>query len=370
MPLGQLPGMVVPDKWADVSPPAFGSSLLIDAAGEKAAICGRVYFTGGGTKNISSVGFRWGALTKPALATLTLSLQDVSLTTGMPDETQDQTATITLSAQTQNTATAITLGTTRAVSNSTRLAVVWEYLNFVATSSVVICALPGQIGNQECYNALKSGAGPTWAFITAAASLIPNILLGFDDGTYGTLMGTYACVDGLASITLSTGTGTETGNLIRPAAAGVIPPGATLLPGIIEGIWAFVDMDGDLDISIYEASTVLAAGTLVETIHFDKDVRNFTNARLLWAPLVTPKAMLPGRVYYVAMSGPTATAATAYEIDMLTGADIQAFPGGSEITQVARATVGSGAWTGGTGRSLCGVILRGANIPARSAGLV
>jgi len=72
--------------------------LLIDATGEMAAFCGRVWFSArSGTKNLSRVGFRFGAVTKSGGSGLTVSLQDVTLSAGppmQPDGTQDQTVAI------------------------------------------------------------------------------------------------------------------------------------------------------------------------------------------------------------------------------------------------------------------------------------
>lgn len=359
MPVGQLPGLNVPDWWLDTGTPAFGSALLIDATGEKAGMVGRVHIPAGGSKNISKVGFKFGAVTNPALTTLTLSLQDVSLTTGMPDETQDQSVTIANASITALVWFEATLGATRTVTDGDLLAVVWEFLNFVATASVVIQSVGGQLSNQICYCALKSGAGPTWAFITAAASIIPNVTLGFDDGTYGTLLGSGVWF-GLGATTLSNATANkEVGAQVT-----------CKLPGIIEGCWAFVDLDGDTTINLYEAAPDGSGETLKTSITLDKDVRNQTNNRLLWVPFPAEVNMQAGWIYTVALQPTTATAITYANHTVNIAAYLAAVSGGQEIMAVTRATAGSGAWTAlSTQRFMIGFRFRGARYPVRSAGM-
>lgn len=359
-PVGQLPGLQVPDWWLDTGTPAFGSALLIDATGEKAAMVGRVHIPGGGSKNISKVGFRFGVVTNPALTTLTLSLQDVSLTTGMPDETQDQSVTIANASIVTGNWFEATLGAARTVTAGDLLAVVWEFLNFVATASVVIASLGAQTANQICYPALKSGAGPTWAFITAAASQVPNVVLGFDDGTYGTLLGAggWSIFSGG---TISTGTGTkEAGNRIVSA-----------FPGIIEGVWAFLDLDGDASLNLYEALPDLTGEALMQTIAIDKDVRSQTNNRLVWLPFPAEIPMKPNWTYYVTLIPTTATAVTYATVGVNTAGYLAAFSGGAEIVNVSRGTAGAGnAWSVlSSTRAMMGVRMRGARYPVRSAGM-
>src|SRR5262245_9299830 len=91
-----IPSPSLPYSFA--AAPALSTLLLIDATGEEAAFCGRVFFpVRSGTKDVRKVGFRFGAVTKAGGSALTVSLQDVNLGTGptmQPDETQDQTVAV------------------------------------------------------------------------------------------------------------------------------------------------------------------------------------------------------------------------------------------------------------------------------------
>lgn len=357
MPIGQLPGLWVPEWWPDAGLPAFGSACLIDAAGEKIAMCGRVRIPGGGTKNINQVGFNFGAVTVPALTTLTVSLQDMLLTNAFPDEIQDQSVTIPTGSIVPNAWSIAHFTPTRSVTNGDRLAVVWEFLNFVATASIVLRTLPvtGGVWNQECYAALKSGAGPTWA-VVAAASIRPNLVFTFDDGTFGTLDG----AGGWETLL------TEPIHISDEVASRFI----SKFPGIIDGVWAFLDMDGDVTATVYEARPDLTGETLVTSIDFDKDVRAVSSSRLLWAPLPIEVVMKPNWAYYSAWKGRTATSSqVAYGISN-SAVYHQAFGGGMEMVHVERVTPGTGAWTEALPVvAFVGFRFRGAQYPVRSAGM-
>jgi hypothetical protein len=162
------------------------SSAVIDAPNEKIAAIGRVYWPGGagGTKDIRKIGFRFGAVTKTNGSGLTLSLQDVDLTTGpvyQPDGTQDQTYAIANGNAAFATNTWFlsgNLSTDRTVNFGDLLATVLEYdgSGHQTGDSVVMSLLAS--GTPISGMSLYTGS---WASVGFA----PPILFEFSDGTFG-----------------------------------------------------------------------------------------------------------------------------------------------------------------------------------------
>ena len=114
MPLQPSPVVVWPRMWNQSS----AAVHTLDAAGEKLGFI----FSVGKTGNISKLVIRCGAVT--TAETLKLSLQDVDLSTGEPDETEDQSGTFT---PVVNDWVEVTLGSSRAVTVGDLLAVVIEF---------------------------------------------------------------------------------------------------------------------------------------------------------------------------------------------------------------------------------------------------
>lgn len=173
-------------------------NLVIDATGEKIATNGRIYwgnYDGSETKNITKVGFRFGAVTKAGGSGLTLSLQDVSTTAGpptQPDGTPDQTVAIAngdagFAANTWYKTAA--LSSARTVAYGELLSVVLEYdgAGRLGADSVVVNTYNSANPNLHENNLLYSGGA--WGTVSQS---FPNILFEFDDGTFGTYRSCYA----------------------------------------------------------------------------------------------------------------------------------------------------------------------------------
>jgi hypothetical protein len=128
------PGLFFPSPVQNMgTAPGFANSLLIDATGEKIAFIGRFWNKDRATKNITKVGFCFGAVTKAGGSGLTVSLQNVNLGAGppfRPDEIQDQTVAIANGDAAFATNTwyqTAALSTNRTVAFGELLAVVIEY---------------------------------------------------------------------------------------------------------------------------------------------------------------------------------------------------------------------------------------------------
>ena len=133
-------------------PPAFvGLGRQIDASGEKMGFLISVPKTG----TIESVEFRCAGVSQnPGSNGIRISLQDVSLTTGNPDETQDQFRDILAGISSgawvnpgKVTSDGTDNGTLRSVTKGQLLAVVWEFVSFQSGSDFTISLLDAAPSN-------------------------------------------------------------------------------------------------------------------------------------------------------------------------------------------------------------------------------
>jgi hypothetical protein len=286
--------------------PNYSGALLIDASGEKAAMVGRFFHKSGTAKNISGVGFRFGSVTKGASTDIQVSLQDVNATDAFPDEVADQSANVGNANITANTWREVTLGSARAsVAPGTLLAVVWEYSTFNASDSVQIGGVTGVGGGADInqgYGALKSGAGPTWAVIS---TFYNNLVLVCDDGSYGSFEGA------LITSALNTHTYNSSSNPDEYALIWNVP-----FPCIMDAAWVLTDMDGDLDVVLYDGTTAMTNGT----VSADKDNRVSTVARVHIVPFGAHITLSANHDYYLALKPSTTTSLNAYSFDVNTAA--------------------------------------------------
>lgn len=162
------------------------TSSVIDATGEKFAWVGRHWNSARATKSIRRAQFLFGTVTKAGGSGLTISLQDVDTANGpaIPDGTQDQTVAIANADASFASNTWYRTGAfsaDRSVAFGALVAVVAEYDG------------SGRLGADAVnFNNLTSATdhGSTCSHFTASwanVPVLPNILLEYDDGTFGTL---------------------------------------------------------------------------------------------------------------------------------------------------------------------------------------
>lgn len=315
------------------SPPAFDSAtLLIDATGEKIALMGRVWNKDRATKNITRVGFRFGAITKAGGSGLTVSLQDVSLTTSplQPDEVQDQTVAIAngdagfASSVWYRTGA---LSAARPVAFGELLAVVIEYdgggrlgADSVTVSGFTTAAT--SLRNNVGSPVLKTAG--TWV----AQNQIQNIVLEFDDGTFGTLLDAYP------GLTIST-TAYNTGSAADEFALEFTVPA----PMKVDGAWAEIlwAASASVDLVLYDGTTPLV------TVSTDFHTLAVTGStRLLRVPF-PEQTLVPGTTYRLSVKPTTANNVTIYDFTMSDANHLQAWPLGTAAYLATR--VDAGAWT-------------------------
>lgn len=290
--------------------PAFGS-VLLDAAADR--VC--MIFYAPKTGNISKIGFLTG--TVPALnasSELLFSLQDISLTTGLPDDTDDQSATIVNGSIVANTMIlSPALSADRAVTKGDLVGAVVKfkvgsftagdqvnirYLNFVTTIS-------GPFGTE--YGAQNA----TGAY--AKFSVGPAVLeIEYSDGSHAFTPGTQFPYSAIASDTYNnTSTPDEIGLQFQ------VPFECRLA-----GCWLSADLDGDININLYTAST--------KTTVFaqDKDVRAVTT-HVTFTPLfTTPVILAAATTYVLAIEPSSATSIVLVNHSVRAAVALDQMPGG------------------------------------------
>ena len=313
MLIPELPGRMMDAYYLD-----FVSTAVIDAADEKVAFIGRVFTKDGAQKNISTISFRFGAVTKTNGSTLRVSLQDVSTTTADADGTPDQSVTIANdnAAFATDTWITVTLGAARTVNNGDLLAIVWDFNGaFQAGDSVVISMLDTthyDLMFGQCYGRLYTAA---WA---AIAQAVPNVVLGFSDSTFGTLEGA-GIFSALDELSFANNSDPDEYALIFQ-----VP-----FPMTIDAIWGLCEPDGD-------ASLILTYSGSSVTVAIDKDNRPTAAQHVFMCPLSAHVALSKDTDYYVSIRPDSTTAIKATYADVANANYWQAFGGGANFRLTSR----------------------------------
>lgn len=314
--------------------PAFDSSLVIDATGEKIALIGRVVWQdrADASKDITKIGFRFGAVTKAGGSGLTVSLQDVSTTASptQPDETQDQTVAIANgdAGFTSNVwYTTAALSANRTVNFGDEIAVVIEYdgSGRLGADSVVISAMT---------TSLTTVFGPTCALKTASWAIIstePNIIFEFADGAFGTFDGALG-VTTLGSVNINTGTTPdEVGMLFQ------FP-----FPVTVEGAWVQIEVannSADFDLILYNS-----AGTALQTLSADATKARITGSgQVCYFVFATPQALTKNTDYRLVIKPTTANNVGFRQRTLNSATYRPVFGGGTAWAKTERTD--AGAWT-------------------------
>lgn len=328
----------------DVTVQPAAQSVVIDATGELCAYMGRVWNPSRSTKSVERVGFRFGTVTKAGGSGLTVSLQDVSLTSGgpmQPDGVQDQTVAIANGNASFASNTWIRTGTlsaNRSVAYQELLAVVIEFdgSGRLGADSVAISATQTMSSGGQRQAGVSHYTG-SWAAQQAA----PNIVLEYSDGTFGALEGGWP-YSAINNHTYNSGTGTAD----EYAMEFTVP-----VPVKVDAIWAPVGVAGatsDFDIVLYEGTTALA------TVSVDGNHSSTTSARGCFVP-IPEQTLSTSSTYRIAVKPTTANNVTAYSIDVSDANHLTLLPGGTAFTYTTRLDSGSWAAATATRRMYAGV---------------
>jgi len=317
------------------------SAVTFDATGEKAGYVGQVQFPdrAAGTKNISRVQFAFAGVTKAGGSALTVSLQDISTTTGppkQPDGTADQTVAIANADAGFVTDAWYRTGTfsaARAVSHGENLAVVIEYdgAGRLGTDTVGIKTVNYLAGGRTNYHSFVLGYVAAWAAVSNVG--FSNLVLEFDDGTFGSL-GPSEPVKTTTTVAYNTGT------------AGADEYGKRInfpFPFKIAGAYA----SGKTSANTTDVALKLYAGTTeVASVTIDGNTLDTTVNNPMVAYFATPYQCLANTDYYITMSPTSVNSVTLYYYTVDSNALLAVAPGGINGHMVKR--LDGGAWTNDT----------------------
>lgn len=302
-------GVFTPPMLGFTVNPSLSTALSISGANasDKLAQIGRAAFAARtGSKTITKVHFLFGTVVKAAGSTLRVSLQDVDTVNGpviRPDGTVDQSVTIANADTGFATGSwyTATLGSSRTVTYGSLLAVVFDWGSAQSGDSVVIAGYTvssassngGAIGHQNICVQFTSSA---WGII----SMIPNVILEFDDGSFGTLGGALP-TSAVGTIAANTGTTPD-----ENALEFQLPYNCE-----VDGAWVLVNPSagGDFDVVLYSGTTALA------TVSIDSNSVQASAARFLRVSF-DKVALTADTTYRLAIKPTTVNTVTLYYRDV------------------------------------------------------
>lgn len=315
--------------------PAVGN-ILLDATGEKGAFAGRVWYKEDvASKNIQSIGIRFGTNTTAGGSAMTLSLQDVSSAAGPPyepDDTQDQTVAISnadLAAFSGAWYWTGNLSANRTVAKGDQLAVVIEYNGSGRLGSDAVNIQGLSYNANQTSGIFHNGlslfkATTTWAI----ANIQMNVILRFDDGTYGTLDGAVIC-DAVANQSIN-----QNATPDEYALGFQVPYECS-----IDGIWAAfsVPTNASCEVILYEGTTALKTFAIPY-----RQVRSNGGGAPAYLPMAKT-TLTPGVMYYIAIRGTASTNVNAFMVNVPNEDSLELWPGGKDFKVYTRTD--QGAWS-------------------------
>lgn len=317
-------------------------SMLMSASADKTAMIFRVPKSG----TLDKCEFRIGTVTTWPTNGVRVSFQNVSLTTGDPDGTQDQFRNIVSSPGSNAwidselglmTSDGTDTGVKRTVTAGDLLCVVLEQVNTGDAWSINLSVGSAHTRSEPLIFDMECYADRFTAAAWGKASY-PNLALKYDNGTYAPILGDTA----LPILTWTSQTFNNGSAVDERALLFQFPVQVT-----VDGAWVAVDLDGDMSVILYDGTTAL------ETVAFDATVRLGTGPRVLFAPF--PVRTLEALTdYRIAVRPDTSTSCIIYEFTAGSAAAMDAAAGGANFRGSNR--VNAGAWTDtSTIRPLIGV---------------
>jgi hypothetical protein len=333
---------------SDPSPDTGSGSLtsgLLNASGDKYAFVFRCPKSG----TLDKAEFLLSAVGNNPDNGIRVSFQTVDATTGLPDGTQDEYRDITgtLSAGWQvpglMTSDGTDVGTKRTVTVNDTIAVVIEFVSFVASDSVSVGLITTITNNGLSLSAYNADA--TTGTYSKASGSLPIVALKYDDGTYAIpVTGTVACFP------LTAYTATSFNSSSTPDEYAVrfqLPIAARIV-----GLWARVDPNDDFDLVLYNGTTA------ERTISFDKDILRSTAPGLLSGYFSSSYDVSANTTYRIAIKPTTTTNIITYRWSATNNTLLGLIPGGIEWYESTRTDAGS--WTDAdSNRPFAGLIISG-----------
>lgn len=344
------------------APPAItlspaNTSTVIDATGEKVAWIGRVWSAARATKSITKVGFKFGTVTKAGGSAMTVSLQNVDVAVGppyQPDGTQDQTVAIAnadagfVTGAFYKTAA---LSASRSVTFGELVAVVLEYDGFGRLGADAV-----NVHNLSRASAQHVNLGSGIVLLTASwatVNAVPNILLEFTDGSFGTLRSAWP-QSNVTSANVNTGTTPD-----ERALEFTVP-----VPCRVDGAWIIMHAgaNADFEIVLYEDTTPVA------TVAVDYNtVSEASNPRVL--EVLFPEVTLAVETTYrLALKPTTANSTGFYYFELDDAAHREAHAGGAAWAYNSRTDGGAWGTADGTQRPWMGLRISALEVGGTAGG--
>jgi hypothetical protein len=312
------------------------ASQLMDASTEKVAMIGLVDTKDHAAKSIRKVGFRTGTVSLDAASAIQISIQSVSTASGPPMQptgtilgatnnglVSDAAATFSSNAWHQTGA----LTEDVSVSPGDLIAVVIEYGTFTAADAINITHLNSPSQQHRSQACLYTG---TWA----AAAVLPNVLLEFSDGSFGTLSGAFP-----VSAVSTQSYASNTGGADEYALEFSFP-----FPVQVDGAMVSFSSSAtgaDADIVLYDGTTAL------ETVSIDGNtVASTGGTRPTFVPFTQTQSLTANTTYRVALKPTTTTSIALQYLDVSAAGHLQAHSMGEDWTICSR--LDAGAWAAGT----------------------
>lgn len=302
---------------------AYSAALAMDAAGEKVAFI----FTIPKSGTLDTVEIQFGTVT--TAKDLKVSFQDVSLVNGDPDGNIDQFRVIPLASISSGgvaetgliTSDGTDTGTKRSVTQGDKIAIVIAFDSL--TGNLIVR------GAVKDTRAWISGLVYADLFETAWVKTVivaPNFTLKYSDGSFAYIPGVIPSSN-LSQTTINNTAADELGIKFQ------VP-----FKCKISGAIASIDLDGDADIILYDASD-----NILESVSLDKDVRPDANPGYFAAIFDTEVELSINTVYRLVVKPTSVTNVIVRDIRVSSAARMDSVPGGQNFHRTFRQN--AGAWT-------------------------
>lgn len=354
-------GPLYPPPYQADLPPAFTNSTALTGSTELYAWSGPIFQPGmTGTKNIDRIEqICFGPVTKAGGSGMTLSIQGVLATTGVPmrpDGVIGQSVAIANSDAgfvSNSNYTSGLLSSTRAVSQGDLISIVLGYdgAGRLGADSVVCRGLGNLSTSSQMTNEKQSGVarynGTTWA----QTAFFNNAIVRFTDGSFASL--TSANWPGAVPNTYSFSSTSVTRNEM---AAVIRIPFDCQIDALY--IASLSGASADYDVVLYNA-----AGSALVAVTVDASQTNSTGSGR-WQIVTIPITNISKNVdYYVAIRPSTANALSAYTVAPINAAHLAIWPGNAIGMMVERLSLGAWSAPSTTEKFLAGYRLYAIDIP-------
>jgi hypothetical protein len=322
------------------------TTLLMDAVGEQCAFVFRAPRTG----DIDVIGLGCGASTQLPSNGILVSLQNVDLATGFPDGMTQRYCIVprsNLSANTWFTTGPLTTdgtpsGTRLSVTRGDLIAVVVDFVSFVAGDNVSIVCELGYTANEGTFPYVLQQVGAGWA---KGTNTVPLLAIRYSDGTYYPIDGAFPW-SGFTTLSLGLNTTPdEVGNRFS------LPFDAK-----VGGVWVRRQSTATRDVLVrlYDSDgTVFANGSVLE----DGDLGTGAT-RYVTLPAEIP--LKANTVYRATCVMQQPVGLNFYGADVASAPVLNAVAGGQQMYWTQRTD--GGAWTDVlTRRMLMGLLLTDIN---------